>query len=160
MAQLREALEKAGYQNVSTYINSGNVLIETTETNTRDLARSIEAIIENAFHLPVGVRVISQIQYEKILAEAPAWWGKDPTWKHNFIVLIEPYDMNDVISTIGELKPDIEAMQSSDGVLYQSISLKGFGRSTGGKLSAKPVYKQMTIRNYTTAQKLLALLSK
>ncbi len=102
--------------------------------------------------------MFSKNKWQSIIDKAPNNWGRDKTWKHNLLALIKPYAMQQVMSDIGELKPDIEMLVPGEGVIYQSISFKMFGRSTSGKLAGKPVYKQMTIRNYNTATKLLPLL--
>jgi uncharacterized protein (DUF1697 family) len=51
-------------------------------------------------------------------------------------------------------------MLPGDGVIFQAVEFKAFGRSTTGKLAANPVYKQMTIRNLNTTRKLLELMEK
>lgn len=66
--------------------------------------------------------------------------------------------MDETIRAIGELKPDIEAAEPGNCVIYQSMSFKFFGRTTTGKLSSSSIYKKMTVRNYNTATKLLTLL--
>jgi uncharacterized protein (DUF1697 family) len=103
--------------------------------------------------------LFSKDEWVEIIAAAPLWWGQYKTRKHNILVLIPPYDIREVITSIGELKPDIEAMHPGDGVLYQSMSLELFGRTTTGKIASNPVYKKMTVRNYNTATKLLSLLN-
>jgi uncharacterized protein (DUF1697 family) len=158
MADLKACLEQAGFKKVRTYIQSGNVLFESAKSDTAQLARSLEQTIEKQFGVPVGVAVFEKKRWQAIVDKAPAAWGSDQNWKHNLLVLLEPYDMKAVVADIGELKPDIEMLVPGDGVLYQSLSLKLFGRTTTGKLASKPVYKRMTIRNYNTAVKLLALL--
>ncbi|MDO8736242.1 MAG: hypothetical protein Q7K29_04070 [Thermoleophilia bacterium] len=82
-----------------------------------------------------------ELEWKKIIKSAPDWWGVDPEWKHNLLIMIKPCDMKEVISAIGELKPDIEAIQAGDGVVYQSMSKKLFGRTTTGKITSNPVYK-------------------
>lgn len=157
MADLRVCFEGLGYGNVSTYINSGNVLF-SSQDDTIAIKKQIEACLEEAFGFLISVVVIEATRYEKILSKAPLWWGKDPEWKHNLIFMLEPYDMNEVVSAIGALKPDIEAIQSGEGYIFQSLSFKKFGQTTTGKIASNPIYKQMTIRNFNTAQKLRTLL--
>jgi uncharacterized protein (DUF1697 family) len=106
----------------------------------------------------VEVVVFSQSEWRQIIAAAPSSWGADKTWKHNLLVLLPPYNMAEAVTAVGALKPDIEAMRAGDGVLYQSMSQALFGRTTTGKLASNPLYKRLTIRNYNTATKLLALL--
>jgi len=158
MATLRVALTEAGLQNVRTYIQSGNVLFESTEEDQDKLTVLVHDTIKNRFDLDVAVVIFSKPDWQAVIATAPAWWGKDTSWKHNIIVMLKPYDMLQTVLAIGELRPGIEKMQAGLGVLYQSLSWDNFSKTTGGKLAAKPVYKQMTVRNYNTATKLLTLL--
>ena len=73
--------------------------------------------------------------------------------------MLKPYDMDEAAAAIGELKPDIETIEPGNGVLYQSMSLKIFGRTTTGKLASNPIYKRITVRNNNTVIKLLSLLN-
>jgi uncharacterized protein (DUF1697 family) len=158
MSELASALSDTGLENVKTFIQSGNVLFDSPETDTAKLAALITRTIETTFKLNVDSVVFSSAAWQKVIADAPDWWGKDSTYKHNILILTTPRDIREVMAEIGELKPDIEYLQPGDGVLYQSLSWEKFGRTTGGKLAAKPVYKQLTVRNYNTATKLAALL--
>lgn len=156
MAALREALEKDGFQGVKTYINSGNVFV-SSPLSANNVAKRVSATIKKSFGLEVGVAVFTKTQWQQIIDGAPQWWGQRADWKHNLIVLIKPYEMAEVVKAVGTLKPDIEAMEPGDGVLYQSMSIKLFGRTTTGKLASSPIYKRMTVRSYNTAHKLLGL---
>ncbi|MCA9364814.1 MAG: DUF1697 domain-containing protein [Candidatus Moranbacteria bacterium] len=46
MARLKKCFESLGYENVSTYINSGNVLFQTKESDGKKLVTEIEKAIE------------------------------------------------------------------------------------------------------------------
>ena len=160
MAELKVNFEKQGLQQVRTYINSGNVIFKSEEKDTRKLEKLIEAAIEKQFSMKVPVVILSEAQLQRILKDAPPKWMKNDEWKYNYVILKPPYEMDEVVASIGELKPDIEAMTAGDGVLYQSMSIKLFGRTTTGKLAGKPVYKLMTIRNHNTLSKLEQLLKE
>lgn len=157
MEDLRGTLTAAGLSDVHTYIQSGNVIFTSSESDTTTIAALIKTTIEKQFSLTVEAVVFSKDEWSHIVASAPDWWGEDQEWKHNLLVLLPPYDMHDVVRAIGTLRPDIESMEVGEGVLYQSMSLKLFGRTTTGKLASSPIYKKMTIRNYNTATKLLQL---
>lgn len=159
MGKLSESLTKAGFSNVRTYIQSGNILFVSDDQNTDSLAQQIKTVIQNQFNLTIEVVVFSKTEWQQIIKAAPECWGKNPDWKHNILILIKPFSMRDVIQSNGELKADIETLIPGDGVLYQSMSLKMFGRTTTGKLASKPIYKKITIRNYNTATKILTLLA-
>ena len=157
MSDLRQCLTEAGLKDVRTYIQSGNVVFNASLTST-ELVNIIERAIMEQFGFEVPTAVFAERQWHKIIQAAPPDWGKDPNWKHNLLILLTPYNMDDVMATVGELKPDIESMVPGEGVIYQSMSRKLFGRTTTGKLASNPIYKRMTIRNYNTSVKLLSLL--
>ena len=64
METLREILSALRFENVKTYINSGNVIFETAETDDKKLAEAIESAIEKEFLLKIKViaRKISEIE--------------------------------------------------------------------------------------------------
>lgn len=64
METLRETFGALGFENVKTYINSGNVIFETARTDDKKLAAKIEAAIENEFALKIKVitRTIDEIE--------------------------------------------------------------------------------------------------
>ena len=70
MEALRACFAALGFENVKTYIQSGNVVFETGETDDRKLAARIEAAIEkDFFKTPVMVRSIDDIR--EIVASNP-----------------------------------------------------------------------------------------
>lgn len=155
MAELRECMTALGFDNVRTYISSGNVLFETSMTDIDQLESKIQKAINKQFSLSLSVVVLKKQTLKKIIDAAPSWWGKDDSWKHNLIFLIRPFIIEEVVAAIGALKPGIEAIKAHNGVIYQSISKDDFGKTTSGKLASNPIYKKMTIRNFNTANKLL-----
>ena len=63
MERLREVFAALGFENVKTYIQSGNVVFETAETDDRKLAARIEAALEKEFFkTPVMVRSLDEIK--------------------------------------------------------------------------------------------------
>jgi uncharacterized protein (DUF1697 family) len=156
MADLRTALEQAGMQNVTTYIQSGNVFVTCGERAKTEVAATIAQAIKSAFGLEVAVAVFTRDEWQSVIDTAPKWWGHKPEWKHNLLVFVEPVPIADALASIGDLKPDIEAIEPGPGVLYQGMSLELFGRTTTGKLASTLIYKKLTIRNYNTATKLLS----
>jgi uncharacterized protein (DUF1697 family) len=160
MPALREALTKAGFENVRTYIQSGNILFTSASTDREQLTRAIHKCIKSTFGLDVAVVLFTKEEWRRIIRNAPDWWGADIEWKHNLLILLPPTSAAETIDAIGRLKPDIEAVLPGEGVVYQSMSFKLFGRTTTGKLASNHIYKMLTIRNYNTATKLLALFDK
>ena len=72
METLREVFSNAlGFQNVKTYINSGNVLFEASKTDDKKLAAKIEQAIEKEFALNIKVIVRTIDEIKKIVENNP-----------------------------------------------------------------------------------------
>jgi uncharacterized protein (DUF1697 family) len=153
MAELKTVFESLGYDDVKTYINSGNIIFKSAKIGNSDIEK-IEKSITEKFKLAVGITIFSKNEWQKIINSAPQWWGHDANRKHNLIILLRSATTAEVLESVGLLKQDIESLEAGNRVLYQSLSLELFGRTTGGKLASQPVYKKITIRNFNTAIKI------
>jgi uncharacterized protein (DUF1697 family) len=72
MEALREVFsKKLGFENVKTYINSGNVLFETAKADDKKLADAIEKAIEKEFALNIRVMVRTISEIEEIIKNNP-----------------------------------------------------------------------------------------
>jgi uncharacterized protein (DUF1697 family) len=71
MPELALAFEKAGYRNVRTYIQSGNILFETSEESDELLSAKIRELITRKFGLTIQVVVITPEELAKIVALNP-----------------------------------------------------------------------------------------
>jgi len=71
MADLRSLYESFCFKRVETYIQSGNVIFESDNTNQIELKTIIEQGIEEkyGFHVPVEIR--NQLEFEQILQNCP-----------------------------------------------------------------------------------------
>ena len=72
METLREICSNAlGFENVKSYINSGNVIFETAKTDDKKLAAKIEKAIEKEFGLRIKTMVRSVAEIEEIIKNNP-----------------------------------------------------------------------------------------
>ena len=71
MELLRKVLEESGYQNISTYIQSGNILFRTPITDAAKIEHQIAGIIAKHFGFDVPVTVVTPDDLKKIVAENP-----------------------------------------------------------------------------------------
>lgn len=158
MADLRACFEEIGHENVRTYINSGNVIFESSETDLVKLVLGCEHAIEKRFGFPVRVSVISGVELQSALEHAPAWWDKDPESKHNAIFVIAPATAKEIMKAVGEAKPEYEKVADKGNVIFWSAPIKTFSRTRWIGIVGTSAYKDVTIRNANTAKKLLELL--
>lgn len=71
METLREVCSALGYENVKTYINSGNIIFETAKTSDKILAAKIEAEIEKEFGLKIKTIVRSIDEIKELVENNP-----------------------------------------------------------------------------------------
>ena len=71
MEALRETFGALGFENVKTYINSGNVVFETRKTDDVKLAAKIESAIEKEFALNIKVMTRTIDEIEEIIRNNP-----------------------------------------------------------------------------------------
>lgn len=159
MAELRACIERAGLENVSTYINSGNVLFDCDETDAAVLVERCEHAIETRFGFAVRVSVISKEQLDTALEHAPRWWDSDPDSKHNALFVIAPATSEAVMAAVGEPKPEYEQVDSYGSVIFWSAPVKTFGRTRWSRIVTMPAYQDVTIRGANTAKKLRELVN-
>jgi len=71
MEELRKTFEALGFENVKTYINSGNVAFDAAKSNEASLVSKIEKTIESDFGRPIQVMIRQQKEFEMILESNP-----------------------------------------------------------------------------------------
>jgi uncharacterized protein (DUF1697 family) len=70
MVELRAALEEAGFENVNTYLQSGNVVV-SSKVKPEQTARTIERLIQEQFGLEIAVVVRTGAQLARVVARNP-----------------------------------------------------------------------------------------
>lgn len=157
MQQLKAAVEQAGMQNVSTYINSGNVLFEDNNHTTPELKEIIEKTIESTFSIPVTVMIRSQKDIMGIAKALPKTWVNDDTMKCDVIFLGDSIDNPDILEKIS-VREGVDTVRYVPGALLWAIDRNNVTKSHLTKLIGTSMYKQMTVRNSNTLRKLVALM--
>lgn len=157
MPELKRHLAANGLEDVITYINSGNIIFSSDETDLMLLKRTCERLIHERFGLDLNVMVISADDYREALAHAPEWWCSDPESKHNAIFVIPPATVTDVYETVGAAKPEFEKVAHYGQVIFWSAPISTFTRTRWLGIVGSACYASVTIRNGNTARKLAEL---
>lgn len=159
MADLRQELETAGYSAVRTYIQSGNALFET-DSPRAELEASIEALLAERLGCPVRVVVRSRRQLANVVTSAPAGFGADrDTHLSDVVFLKAPLTSAQAMRAVS-LREGVDRAWAGPGVLYLDRLAERSSQSRFNRLVTTPQYGRMTIRNWSTTTRLLAMLER
>lgn len=158
MKELKSELENNKYQNVTTYLNSGNIIFES-DLDQETLMKDIHNILKKKFDLEIPVYIISGSELEDILNHHPDWWGNDNKEIYdNLIFIIPPTQYDEVYNVFGEPTKDIEIIREYKNCIFWSYSLKDYRKSSWWKKTASTYIKdQITIRTARTMRKVLEI---
>jgi uncharacterized protein (DUF1697 family) len=158
MPALKAAFEADGFGDVTTYIQSGNVLFSSPETRTAALTDRIEAMLADAFDYVPTVVVRSRKQMRTTVERAPEGFGSEPKkYRYDVIFLKEPLTAKAAIRQVA-MHPEVDTGHTGPGVLYFSRLEARATASRLNKIVASPIYPSITIRNWNTTTKLLSLM--
>lgn len=155
MQELKRVFEQAGMKNVKTYINSGNVLFESSRTVKTEMAKRLEEVIEARFGFNVKVLVWDKDSLVALAEALPGSWV-DEAMRCNVLFLWDEIDSPSIMEAM-PIKSGIDNLQYQKGALVWSVKRKDITKSGMTKIIGTDIYRQMTIRNSNTLYKLAAL---
>ena len=159
MSSLKQSFEALGFMQVSTYINSGNIIFKSKEADARKLERKIEQMLSKDYQLESKVVVRSFSEMEKLVQSLPQTSAGDSDWRCNVIFLRHTIDSEKILAEL-EVKKDIEEVVYCPGALLWSAQVSEINRTNMLKLSSRKMYQNMTVRNLNTTRKLYELMKR
>ena len=158
MPALKACFEANGFENVSTYIQSGNVVFEAPDRPPVQLTRRIEAMLAEAFDYVPTVVVRNRKQMRAIVERAPKGFGAEPTkYRYDVFFLKEPLTATAAMKHL-PTNPAVDRAHAGTSVLYVSRLTAKATQSRLNKIISSPIYPSVTIRNWNTTTKLLELM--
>lgn len=159
MSELKKGIERLGYKEVKTYLNSGNVIFSSDENDIGSITKRIVMMIRNQFDLDIPVFVIAKEELEDILRNAPDWWGNDDKEIYdNLIFIMPPATFADVFNGIGEPKEELEKIQDYKEAIFWSFSRRNYQKTNWwSKTASASVSNKLTIRTAGTIRKVVGM---
>lgn len=159
MADLRTCFEDMGFSEVVTYIQSGNIIF-TSRKSTKAIISTIQKGLAKQFSYEVPVFLITKQQLQDMVANAPKFFGKEPTkYRYDVMFLRDNLPAKKALEQI-ETREGVDEAIAGKGAIYFSRLISKATRSYMPKVISLPIYKDMTIRNWNTTNKLLNLMEQ
>ena len=160
-ADLVASFKSAGYDQVRTFIQSGNVVFRTNKGGRDGL---VEAGIERMLADPFGYRATIALrdhdETRAVVDAAPPGFGEEPErYRYDVLFLTPPLTPDEVLGAV-TLKEGVDAAWVGPGVVYHSRLAARASQSRLSRLVSHPVYQSITIRNWNTTTKLLSMMSE
>ncbi|RKR15147.1 uncharacterized protein (DUF1697 family) [Maribacter vaceletii] len=154
MANLRLLLEKNGFNNVQTYIQSGNIVFNTSEENKSKLEDRIAEIIKKTydFEVPVVVKTGEEIQY--ILTNNPYKNPEDLNSNKIYFVLLKEESKDENKAILNAISFANETLVITPNCVYLRCALGAGKAKCTNNLIEKKLKVSATTRNYKTMLKL------
>jgi uncharacterized protein (DUF1697 family) len=155
MPKLRSALEEAGFEDLQTYVQSGNVVL-SSRASAAKVARDFERLIKREFDLEIPVVVRTRTQLAQVVKRNPLGKvAKNP--KRYQVSFLEKKPSAALVRKLEELATPAERLAAHGREIY-AWHPEGVARSKlWAALAGKDLGITATARNWTTVTKLLEL---
>jgi uncharacterized protein (DUF1697 family) len=165
MAELRELVGSLGHADVATYIQSGNVVFTSDQSDTAALAAALEQAIATSLGVPCRVVVLSREELAQVARDNP--YTDEPNLRAVHAVFLSGDPGPDVAERVAAAQQIADKQGSRDTaqLVGRTIFLHtpdGYGRSDLAAALVKLGQKKTdtvtgTARNWATVTKLLTM---
>lgn len=155
MRDLIAVLEGLGLKKVQTYIQSGNVVFQSANTNVVELSRKITAAIETSRGIAPQVLILGVKELQAAIAGNPfPQAGHEPKSLHLFFLDAVPRKPD--LETLASIKSESEQFKLVKQVFYL-YAPDGVGRSKLAAKVEKALGVTVTARNWRTVNEILSI---
>lgn len=157
MAEFRAALSDAGFMNVQSYIQSGNVILEAEGVLTKDnVSESVNKVLSSRFDIETPLMLLTEAQLRTAATSNPLGQTfEKANWMFLFFLSEEPTAPK--LDKLTDLTTENERWELIGDVFYVFAG-DGAGRSKLIARAEKMLGVSATARNWKTVQKLLSML--
>jgi len=159
MRELKQHLEELGFQDVMTYIQSGNVILKS-RLGAQIITDKIEAMLPAKFKLDssiIKILTLTAGQLQAIVDNKPKGFGDQPDLYYSDAVFLMGIDA-DTAMEVFDPKEGVDRVWKGEGVIYSERLGALRTKSRLNKIVGTPAYKSMTIRSWNTTIKLLGII--
>ncbi|GAA3892911.1 DUF1697 domain-containing protein [Leifsonia kafniensis] len=157
MPDLAACFRDAGYDDVRTYIQSGNVLFTSRRPAGAVLEDAIERMLEQRFEIPILVVVRSRDELAATIAAAPANHGSAEL-RSDVYFLKDPLTAEATFAELPELREGVDSVALGPGAIFFSRVAAHATKTRITRLNGMPVFRQMTVRSWRTTTRILEML--
>jgi uncharacterized protein (DUF1697 family) len=154
MGDLKACYEDAGFTQVSTLLQSGNVTFASDCADSQEIQAQLELAVGKRFEFKVHIWVTRWDVLRHILTDYP-FESSNENFQH-YVVFTRPEITGPLSELSGANNKDLETIQEGKEVVYWSV-LKGMTLATpfAKRLTTSQFKEYHTVRNLKTLRKLI-----
>ncbi len=156
MKKLKTQFEHLGFNEVSTYINSGKVVFDS-KMKQKEVLKKVSGLFLKEYAFPIPVIVKTEKQMREIANAIPKSWKQDAKEFRSDVAYLFPEADSASSLTLLPMNKEVVEVKYVKGALMWHLNRKNLGKSKLNKLIGAKIYKLMTMRNINTAKYLGSL---
>ena len=159
MSDLKDMISKLGYENVITYINSGNIIFDANDN--KEIVRVKISHMLETFPFSINKVILTQEEYLDEISNLPEWWSEE-LYRRDILFYSDEVDYSVMKERIKMMPLNDEMVHfGKRAVFWGKCNEKNYLSTSYHKLLMKEsFYKSITIRNAKTFEKIIELLTK
>jgi uncharacterized protein (DUF1697 family) len=150
MGTLRQLFERLGYTQVSSYLNSGNILFEAGQ-NSEEIRRKVETSLSEELGFEIPTLIKSDLELRNIVNAIPTSWQNDSAQRTDVAFLFPEIDTEGVLADL-PVRRDSIILWYVPGAVIWNLDRKNLNKSRLSNIISHPHYQLMTVRNLNTAR--------
>lgn len=162
MEGLRKVMANAGYADVATYIQSGNVVFTATEPDKDIVRQHIEALVEKEYNLSITIFILDEADMHRALFLNP-FAGPDyieEGTKKLYVTFLSGIPEADYYEKLLQAPISEDEIALKDAILYFKLAGKASDSKLSNDLIENKLKLRATTRNWNTTVKLFAMLKE
>ena len=159
MSDLKDMISKLGYENVITYINSGNIIFDANDN--KEIVRVKISHMLETFPFSINKVILTQEEYLDEISNLPEWWSEE-LFRRDVLFYSDEVDYSVMKERIKMMPLNDEMVHfGKRAVFWGKCNEKNYLSTSYHKLLMKEsFYKSITIRNAKSFEKIIELLTK
>lgn len=160
MVDLKEAFLSVGFESVTTYIQSGNVVFKAVSEDIKELQEKIKKVIQKNFDVEISVVVLTQEALKRILTKNPfeeRFSNNEAELKKIYFIVFCNAPNENAIIELNKLSVAPEEFIIAPDTIYL-YAANGYGKTKlHNNFFEKKLRNKSTARNLKTLSKLLEI---
>ena len=158
MSELKALLEGLNFQNVHSYINSGNLFFSSTDTFDICICK-IKDLLESHYDFSIPFALLTKEEYLKEKVNLPEWWNEELA-RRDVLFFLYQFDKSSILEFLNEANFHNEIVHiGNHAVFWGKFDEAEYLKTTYHKqLLKQNFYKMITIRNGNTFEKIAQIL--